>query len=404
MPSKNANGAGTIHKRADGRWEARYTVGINPSTGKALRKSVYGKTQKEVQYKLSQAVADIQNGEYFEASNMTLKRWIEIWLAEYMGDKKYGTVRHYKSVCEKHIIPALGAVKLSKLTTPQIQTFYNHLKKDGRIQKDGSVHGELSAKTVRNIHVILNKCLSTAIDVGYIKYNPAERATLPKVEKKEIHPLTDEQVKQFMKLAPLDEEYGTEMIVILFTGLRLAEASGLTWDCIDFKNGTMKVYQQLQKRTAEDGKYALVPLKNDKPRYITPAPFVMELLQKRRKEQIEQSFLAREAWQAWHGSKEKETALIFTTALGDPINPKRLYLHYKKIADKIGIPYSRVHDLRHTFAVLSLQNGDDVKTVQENLGHATASFTLDIYGHVSERMRAESANRMQAYIQAVSAG
>ena len=78
-----------------------------------------------------------------------------------------------------------------------------------------------------------------------------------------------------------------------------------------------------------------------------------------------------------------------------------LYEHYKKIAARIGAPDSRVHDLRHTFAVISLQKKDDVKTVQENLGHATASFTLDVYGHVSERMRQESADRMQEYIQSV---
>ena len=77
------------------------------------------------------------------------------------------------------------------------------------------------------------------------------------------------------------------------------------------------------------------------------------------------------------------------------------YEHYKKIAARIGAPDSRVHDLRHTFAVISLQKKDDVKTVQENLGHATASFTLDVYGHVSERMRQESADRMQEYIQSV---
>ena len=79
-----------------------------------------------------------------------------------------------------------------------------------------------------------------------------------------------------------------------------------------------------------------------------------------------------------------------------------VYLHYKKIAERIGAPYSRVHDLRHTFAVLSLQNGDDVKTVQTNLGHASASFTLDVYGHVSDRMQRESADRMQQYINEIS--
>lgn len=89
---------------------------------------------------------------------------------------------------------------------------------------------------------------------------------------------------------------------------------------------------------------------------------------------------------------------MFTTALGEHLNPQTIYNHYKKIAEVIGAPETCVHDLRHTYAVLSLQNGDDPKTVQENLGHATASFTLDVYGHVSEKMRRDSANRMQQYL------
>ena len=86
----------------------------------------------------------------------------------------------------------------------------------------------------------------------------------------------------------------------------------------------------------------------------------------------------------------------------DHLQPKRVYLHFKKIAEEIGAPDARVHDLRHTFAVLSLQNGDDVKTVQMNLGHASAAFTLDVYGHVSDRMQRESAARMEQYIASVS--
>ena len=93
---------------------------------------------------------------------------------------------------------------------------------------------------------------------------------------------------------------------------------------------------------------------------------------------------------------------MFTNEIGHHLQPKRVYLHFKKIAEEIGAPDARVHDLRHTFAVLSLQNGDDVKTVQMNLGHASAAFTLDVYGHVSDRMQRESAARMEQYIADVS--
>lgn len=389
--TRNAQGSGTIRQRADGTWEARYVTGRDPGTGKQIRKSVYAKTQKEVRQKLAQAIAAVDTGDYFEPSKMTLSRWVEIWLAEYTNDKKYLTVKHYKAQCRTHIVPNLGAVKLADLTTPQIQTFYNRL-----LRGDGD-EKPLAAKSVRNIHGILTKCLSTAVRVGYIKSNPASMATLPRVEKKEIHPLTDEQVKVFLSAASSDE-YHYLLKTILFTGMRESEAIGLTWDCVDFKTGTVKVCKQLQKRPLADGGFTFAPLKNDKVRTLKPAPFVMDLLKGRKKEQMLQKLNAGENWQGWQPAEEQETALVFTGALGTNLHPQTVYNHYRKIAAQIGAPDTCVHGLRHTFAVLSLQNGDDFKTVQGNLGHATASFTLDVYGHVSERMKEESAKRMQAYI------
>ena len=144
------------------------------------------------------------------------------------------------------------------------------------------------------------------------------------------------------------------------------------------------------------------PLKNDKSRTVHAATFVMDLLRRRKREQAEQRLLAGSAWEGWTTTEEAKKALVFTNALGKNFTQPSVVRHYKKIAARIGAPNSRVHDLRHTFAVLSLQNGDDVKTVQDNLGHATAAFTLDVYGHASKRMKEESAARMQNYIESVS--
>lgn len=395
-PTRAAQGTGTIRKKTVTRngqeytyWEARVTVGRDSGTGKQIQKSFTGKTQREVREKMQAAAVAVNERNYFEPSKMTVGRWVDIWLDEYTNDKKYLTVKHYKAQCRTHIKPALGAVKLSELTTPQVQAFYNQLLRDG-----------LAPKSVRNIHGILTKCLSTAVKVEYIRTNPAASATLPKVVKKEICPLTDEQISLFMQEAPKDE-YGNILTFILFTGLRESEAIGLTWDCVSFEEGTVKICKQLQKRPQSDGGFIFAPLKNDKTRIIKPAPSVMKLLLEQFVYQTEQRFRAGECWVGWSGKKERETALVFTTATGTNLSPQTVYNHYKKIAAVIGAPNSRVHDLRHTFAVLSLQNGDDVKTVQGNLGHATAAFTLDIYGHVSERMKDESAARMERYIASI---
>lgn len=411
--TRRAKGTGNLRKRTverDGKpytyWEAAVTIGYDPGTGKQIRKTYTGKTQTEVRKKMQAAAVAVQNGDFFDPAKITLGEWFDLWFKDYCGDKKYLTVKQYKSMTETHIRPALGAVKLCRLTMPQIQSFYNELQRTGRTVKDKDPETgklvtrqePLSAKTVKNIHGIMTKALSTAVDVGYIKHNPAERVTLPRVEKKNMHPLTDAQVKAFMA-ACAGHEYERVYKLILFSGLREGEALGLTWDCVDFKAGTLRITKQLQKRPERDGGYTFAALKNDKERIITVSPFVMQVLKEQQTAQLEQRLAAGELWQGWQDLEERKTGLVFTRASGRHLDCTMLYKAYKKLAEQIGAPESRVHDLRHTFAVLSLQNGDPIKTVQDNLGHATAAFTLDVYGHVSEKMKEDSAARMQAYIE-----
>ena len=392
--SKSA--AGSLRQRPDGRWEARYTVGRHPGTGKPIRKSIYGDTQKEVRQALTQALRDIDTGVYIEPSKLTVSQWLDIWLSEYMGDKKYLTVKHYRAQVETHIKPALGAVKLDALTPPMIQKFYNELLHEG---KGGQ---PLSPKSVRNIHGILTKSLSVAVSIGYLRSNPAASATLPRVEPKEMHPITGEEVQAFLKLCDTDK-YGDMFKVILFTGLREGEALGLTWDCVGFSAGTIKVYRQLQKRPMNAGGFTYAALKNDKTRIIKPAPFVFNLLRTVRAEQAACRLASGIAWTGWQNEKERGTAPIFTNEQGAHLEPRTVVKHFKKLVTQLDRPDVRVHDLRHSYAMLALQNGDDVKTVQHNLGHATAAFTLDVYGHVSEQMKQASAERMERYIQSLIA-
>ena len=394
--TKNARGAGTIRKRADGRWEGRYSVGFDPKTGKQIQKSVYGATQKEARQKLTQIIGEIDDGEYLEPSKLKLGDWLDIWLNEYCEDKKYSTVKGYRAKVKKHIKPQLGDIPLGKLTTPEVQKFYNRLLKP----PDGSPGS--SPKTIKNTHGVLSKAMSVAVMNGYIRRNPCQGVILPRMEKREVEPLTDDQVALLLQLGEKDEEYGILLKVILLTGLRKAEALGITWDCVDFRRGVIRINKQLQKRPLKDGGVMFTSLKNGKGRVLKPAPYVMELMKKRYEQQIQQKEEASFAWVGWHTEAEHRTALAFTTIFGTPLQPQTTYNHFKKLAIEIGAPNARVHDLRHTYAVLSLQNGDDVKTVQGNLGHATAAFTLDVYGHVSEAMKEASSSRMEQYVRSLT--
>lgn len=387
--TKGAKGGGTIRQRPDGLWEARYTLGINPGTGKQIQKSVYGKTQKEVRQKLTAITAEIDNGSYQEPCKMTVNEWLDIWLKEYMGDKKYGTIRNYKIACKYHIIPYIGKYRLSDLKPHIIQTLYN------RLQRGEDGENALSPKTIRNVHGVLSKALNQAVWNELIRSNPAQLTTLPRKVRKGIETLSDEQIQKFSMLVEQDS-YRAILKFILFSGVRESEAIGLTWDCIDFERGTIRIYHQLLKRTKEAGGYTLASLKNDKERLLTPPPMLMNMLREQKRIQVQQRMKAGLAWRGWNSVEEQKTWFVFTTESGDHYCPQTVYAHFKKIAKQIGAEKANVHSLRHTYAVLCLQNGDDVKTVQSNLGHATAAFTLDVYGHVSEKMKQDSANRSSA--------
>ena len=106
-----------------------------------------------------------------------------------------------------------------------------------------------------------------------------------------------------------------------------------------------------------------------------------------------------EAGDAW-----QENGLVFSNQTGGYLSYRTVYDCFKRIVKRIGSPSTRFHDLRHTYAVACIKSGDDIKTVQENLGHATAAFTLDVYGHVTKQMKQDSAQRMEQFIQSVSIG
>lgn len=389
--ARSASGSGTIRKKSkvvNGKtytwWEARYTVGTNPGTGKQIQKSVSGKTQKEVAQKLKAATAAIDAGTYTEPSKMTVGEWLDIWAEQYLGNVKVLTVSAYKTTIRLHIKPHIGAVKLEKLNAHTVQRLYNSL---GEARSDG---GQLSPKTIKNVHGVLHRALQQAVANGYIKFNPADACVLPRVEKKELMPLDEVDTTRFLE-AIQGHQMEILFTVTLFTGMREGEVLGLTWDCVDFNRGTIIINKQLQKEKKAGAEYFLAPTKNDKARTLTPAPFVMDLLRRRKDEQEADRKAAGEWW-------SNPMNLVFTNNAGGNLIPQTVSRKYKEIVTSIDRPDARFHDLRHSYAVAAIRSGDDIKTVQGNLGHATASFTLDVYGHVTDQMKEASAARMAQYI------
>ena len=176
--------------------------------------------------------------------------------------------------------------------------------------------------------------------------------------------------------------------------MRRGEVLGLTWDCVDLSRGTILINRQLQNIPGKPGEFHLVPTKNGKGRTITAAASVVDLLKRHRAQQNEMRLKAGALW--------NDSNFVFTDELGKHLAPSTVYHNYKQIVASIGIPAARFHDLRHSYAVAAIRAGDDIKTVQGNLGHHTAAFTLDVYGHVTEEMKQASADRMEQFIKGVS--
>jgi integrase len=284
---------------------------------------------------------------------MTVGQWLDTWQSEYLANVKPSTVSSYEATIRNHLQPGLGAIRLDSLTTHDIQEFYNIL------HSPTESRNALSSKTIKNIHGSLHHALEQAIK---------------------------------------GHKYENMFLIALFTGMRQGEVCGLQWECVDFDTGTILIDKQLQslrgKVRGDKEKYALVSTKNGKERTITAAPFVMDLLWKTKQ--------AQDANRNDFGSDFLESGLVFTDEIGNRVTPQALYRAFKLVVTELNMKDVRFHDLRHSYAVVSLKSGDDVKTVQENLGHATASFTLDTYGHVTEKMKKDSADRMQAFIKSVS--
>ena len=332
--TKGAKGGGTIRQRPDGRWEARYTLGIDPGTGKQIQKSVYGKTQREVRQKLTAITAEIDSGTYQEPCKMTVNEWLDIWLKDYQIGVKDSTAYLYERQSKLYLRPALGNIPLETLKAHTVQRLYNSLSQE----HDGQP--ALSAKTIKNIHGVLHKALQQAVLLNYIRYNPTTACVLPKIVKKEIHPLTDQQTAQLLNLLK-GSKYEIPLTVDLFTGLREGELLGLMWDCVDFEKGTILVNKQLRRSQRKGGTYYFSPPKNNKSRTITPAPYVMKLLQAQKVQQAEQRLMAGPAWEA--------SGLVFTNEFGRYVSYRAIFDSFKRIVKRIGLPDARIHDLRHPY-------------------------------------------------------
>lgn len=370
MP-KNANKMGTIRKRSDGRWEARYTA---PD---GRQRSIYAKTQKAATEALRTALREVDTGEWLQPSRMTMDEWLTTWLRDYQAHTTGRTVETYRSVINKHMRPIFGDVCLCDFTAVHVRRMVADM-------------GKLSPSTVRHALAILGAAMGSAVDDGLIKSNPVETVKAPRPVKHPFTVIDRTQIKAFVA-AIQKTSVADALLFMLLTGVRAGEMRGLKWSDVDLAGATVRIERQLYAPNAKRAE--LRPPKDGEARTLHVAAEVVDLLRAHRKAQAADRLHAGADW--------KETPitadLVFRMPRGTYIVPSTLNYAINQVRDDLGLPDLRPHDLRHSYAVAALRSGIDVKTVQHNLGHKSAAITLDIYAAYTDDAGKTAAEKLSAY-------
>jgi integrase len=369
---KRGNGEGSITRRKNGGWCAQYVV--HTAEGRK-RKTLYGKTRQEVAAKLAKALSDREGGLLFDAGSLTVGEYLDRWLTDSVKDTvRLTTYQGYERICRLHIKPSLGRVRLKDLTVAHVRGLYRERLKAG-----------LAPRMVQLIHVTFHKALKQAVMDSLIPRNVTEAVKPPQPEKKEIRPLSPEQTRALLRAAK-EERLEALYVLAITTGMRQGELLALKWEDVNFEAGVLQVRRTLS--TATGGGFTFSAPKTAKSRRSIKLPnTALSSLKKHRRAQLEERMRLGELF--------VDQGLVFTSRVGTPISRQDLITRsFKPLLKRAGLPDIRFHDLRHTCATLLLGKGVHVKFVQELLGHASISITLDTYSHVLPGMGDAAAGAM----------
>lgn len=348
----------SITKRKDGLWQG--SVYVKNIDGTTIRKTVYGKTKKEVQQKL----AELQEQ---SIKPITLNQWINVWLKNYAPFIfKPTTLDSYKRFIKNHIQPALGNMYLSDIKPIHIQHLIAQKSKSGRADNSS---GGLSKRSLKYIHQILNNLFNQAIKEGFIFENPAHFVKVSYDYKTVENILSNSQLQKFLETAKTSRYYLIYLLE-LSTGMRRGEILGLKWKDIDFNKSTITIKREVVLVKGKPVVQESVKSKSSFRTLIIPQDILNTLK-----------------------NLPKTSEFIFVTSNNTIINPSNLRRDFKKIIKKAGLPSNiRFHDLRHTYATYLLEAGVNIKFIQQELGHSNPAFTLQRYSHVTFDYQSEVIN------------
>jgi integrase len=368
---RRGNNEGSIYRRKDGYWVGQYGV----HTAKGIKQRyIYGKHREEVRQKLAKAIADRDGGFIFDNENLSVGEYLRQWLNDCVkGSVRASTHASYERQVARYVIPAIGRIKLGKLTPAHVQHLYREMQDRG-----------LSARTVQYTHAVLHRALKQAKRWGIVNRNVAEDVDRPQLKRDEIRPLDREQTRRLLQAAE-DNRLHALYVVAVTAGLRPGEMLALCWSDVDLEGGTLRI-----NRALSGGEVAATKTPRSR-RKIDLSNTARAALRAHRKRQLEEMMQRPGLWQDY--------GLVFPSSVGTPLSHRNVVRSFKSLLKRADLPVgTRLYDLRHTCATLLLNSNVHPKYVQELLGHASISQTLDTYSHVLKGMDGGIGDAMDAAV------
>lgn len=367
-----------IHKRKDGRWEGR--LPIFDEENKIIKyQSVYAHSYKEVKLLMKQKQQQDPCQTKKEHTQITTMQILcKQWLQEIQAFVKQSTYARYKQIVNKHILPQLDSLDVSKITNEQISLFIRNKITNGRL--DGK--GGLSPKTIQDIFTILKQILSYGYKKGYTPILDYDFIKL-KAEQNHFSVFSiSEQTKLVLYLRNnlLLETLG--ILLCLYTGIRIGELCALTWNDIDMQNSVLHINKTLQRIQNTDKNI------NSKTRIVIDKP--------KSNKSIRDIPIPKFLWKLLyiHSQNYSKEAYFLTGKINQYTEPRVMQYKFKTHLEKAELADRNIHALRHTFATRAIEQKMDVKTLSEILGHSSVKFTLERYVYSSYDLKVQSMEKM----------
>ncbi len=366
-----------------------------PRQRRQLRSTVRGtKAEALAALRKLQEAADSETGAIADA-RLTVGRLCSLWLAVVKPRVGSRTFMAYAAHCRLYITPAFGNCRARDLRPHLVEAALDGWRIGERKDREAK---PLSSRSVGHVFSTLRTMYRWAVRKQVISVDPTQRVDPPRVTKHEMQTLAPDAIAQLLAAAEATELLAP-LAVAVATGLRRGELLGLRWGDLDLEAGRLTVRRALEvvreELRADDGRVSYCYETREKPpktagsrRTIMLAPSIVTILARIRFNQ-RNSRIA-------DGLGRDQNAYVFADRDGSPWDPGAFSSAFAKLVKTARLPHVRLHDLRHSYATLSLQAGIDLKTISASLGHADIGTTANLYAHVTETLQARHAERVES--------